>query len=236
MYSIESAGNVTIMIKAIAPTNLMGIAYQTGDVVALFDNAYFTLSFVSNNKQITQAVRTMINYNTMAAERIVIEPKSLTHTAYNFIAATFKDSGTIFVPIQETLTSDNTGAAFLNFIPTNAKSLFIKNTNKVNVTGYTVDYNTGQITGLAANTSYICFYYRPEERLVSYDLNEVSTPYFQIEILGENNINNISRKMLITIPKASIDIATVMEFKEDQITAIQLQFVVIEKNATIDYY
>lgn len=236
MYSIESAGNVTIMVKAIAPTSLMGVTYQAGDVVAVFDNAYFTLSFVSNNKQITQAVRTMVNYNTMAAERLVIEPKSLTHTAYNFIAAKYRDSGAIIIPVQETITSDNSGVAFLNFIPTNSKPFFIKNSNKVNVTGYTVDYATGQITGLTANTSYICFYYREEERLVSYDLNEVSTPYFQIEILGENNINNISRKMLITIPKASIDIATVMEFKEDQITAVQLQFVVIEKNVTIDYY
>jgi hypothetical protein len=236
MYSIESAGNVTIMIKAIGTTSLMGVTYQAGDVVALFDNAYFTLSFVSNNKQITQAVRTMANYNIMAAERLVIEPKSLTHTAYNFIAAKYRDSGTIFVPVQETITSDNSGTAFLNFIPTNSKLLFIKDSNKTNITGYTVDYTTGQITGLTVNTSYICFYYREEERLVSYELNEISTPYFAIEILGENNINNISRKMLITIPKASIDIAAVMDFKEDEITAVQLQFIVIEKNATIDYY
>jgi hypothetical protein len=42
--------------------------------------------------------------------------------------------------------------------------------------------------------------------------------------------------MLITIPKASININTIMEFKEDQITAIQLTFIVIDGNAVINYY
>lgn len=236
MYSIESAGNVTILIKAINSTSLMGITYQAGDVVAVFENAYFTLSFINNNKRITQSVKNLVNYNTMAADRIVIEPKSLTHTAYNFIAASYKDSGTFFVPVKENISSDGSGNSFLNYIPTNTKSLFIKNTDKANVTGYTVDYATGQITGLTANSNYICFYYRAEERLISYDLNEVSTPYFSIEILGQNNINNVSREMLITVPKASIDIATVMEFKEDQIAAIQLEFVIIDMTATVDYY
>lgn len=236
MYSIESAGNVTIMIKAIQPTSLMGVTYQAGDVVALFENAYFTLSFVNNNKKITQSVKNLLNYNTMAADRIVIEPKSLTHTAYNFIAASYQDSGNFYVPVKENISSDGSGNAFLNYIPTNTKAVFIKDANKTNVSGYTVDYATGQITGLTADTNYICFYYRQEERLISYDLKEVSTPYFSIEILGQNNINNISREMLITIPKASIDIATVMEFKEDQIAAIQLEFIIIDTIATIDYY
>jgi hypothetical protein len=42
--------------------------------------------------------------------------------------------------------------------------------------------------------------------------------------------------MLINIPKASIDIAALMEFKEEQITAIQLKFIVIDGIATINYY
>lgn len=236
MYSIESSGNVTIMIKAIQATNLMGVTYQPGDVVALFENAYFSLQFNDNNKPISQSSKTLLHYNIMSLMKVMIEPKSLTHTAFNFLAAGFTNTGTINVPIKEQISSDNSGNAFLNYIPTNAKPLFIKNSDKQNVTGYTVDYTTGQITGLAVDSNFLCFYYYQEERLVSYDLKEVSTPYFLVEITGQNNINNVAREMLITIPKASIDVSTLMEFKLDQITAVQLDFVVVDGAATIDYY
>jgi len=236
MYSYETSGNVTIMIKAIQPTSLMGVTYQAGDVVALFENAYFSLAFNDNNKQVTQGARTMLHYNILNLFKVMIEPKSLTHTVHNFIASKYRDSGKIFIPLKEDVSSDENGIAFLNRIPTNAKTLFIKSKSKENITGYTVDYTTGQITGLPVSSNFISFYYYEEERLISYDLKEVTTPYFQIEIVGQNNINNTSRQMLITIPKASIDVSPTMEFKLDQITAIQLEFIVIDGIATIDYY
>jgi hypothetical protein len=236
MYSFESSGNVTIIIRALQPTDLMGVNYQAGDVVTVFENAYFTLQFANNNKPITQGSRTMLHYNIMNLDSVVIEPKSLTHSAYNFISGKSINSGNIYIPVKENISSNENGNSFLNFIPTNDKPLFIKNNERENISGYTVDYTTGQITGLQNNQNYICFYYRVEERLVTYELDQISLPYFTIEILGQNNINNISREMLITIPKASININTIMEFKEDQITAIQLTFIVIDGNAVINYY
>jgi hypothetical protein len=236
MHNYDSSGNVTIIIKALHPVSLLGVNYESGDVIAVFDNAYFELNFINNNKQATQSVRTMMNYNTMAVDKIVIEPKSLTHTAYNFIAGKFIKNGDVLVPVKEDKNTDENGSLFFNYIPVNTKTVFIKNQHRENLTGYTVDYETGMVTNLPANTSVIIFYYKKEERLSGYVLNEVSTPYFMIEILGQNNINNVSREMLMTIPKASIDIATVLEFKEEHITAMELEFIIIDSLATIDYY
>jgi hypothetical protein len=236
MYSFETSGNVTIIIRTLQPVNLMGINYQKGDVVTVFEHAFFTLEFENNNKAITQGAKNLTHYNTMYLNYVTIEPKSLTHSAYNFIAAKFKENEKIYIPVKENITSDATGNVFLNYIPLQTKTLFIKNDKKENVTGFTVDYGTGLITGLTAETEYLCFYYREEESLVTYELKESSTPYFSIEILGQNNINNINREMLITIPRASIDINTTFEFKEEQITAIQLNFLVIDGIATVDYY
>jgi len=236
MYSFESSGNVTIIIRALQPTDLMGVNYQAGDVVTVFENAYFALQFANNNKPITQGSKTMLHYNVMNLDSVVIDPKSLTHSSYNFISGKSKNSGNIYIPIKENISSNENGNCFLNFTPTNDKSIFIKNNERENVSGYVVDYTTGQITGLENNKNYVCFYYRLEERLVTYELDQISLPYFTIEILGQNNINNVSREMLITIPKASININTIMEFKEDQITAIQLTFIVIDGNAVINYY
>jgi hypothetical protein len=214
----------------------MGINYQKGDVVTVFEHAYFTLEFENNNKVITQSTKNLAHYNTMYLDSITIEPKSLTHTAYNFIAAKFKENEKIYVPVKESISSDESGGVFLNYIPIENKPLFIKNDKRENLTGFVVDYQTGRVTNLAAEKDFICFYYREEKSLVTYELKEASTPYFSIEILGQNNINNINREMLITIPKASIDINTTFEFKEEQITAIQLNFLVIDGVATIDYY
>jgi hypothetical protein len=236
MYSFESSGNVTIIIRALQQTNLMGISYPAGDIVTVFENAYFSLVFGNNNKTITQGAMNKLHYNTINLDRVVIEPKSITHSSYNFLSAKYQDTGNIYIPIKENISSAQNGSAFLNFIPTQDKVVFIKNQDKENVSGYSIDYSTGLVTNLTPNTNYICFYYRLEERLISYDLAEVSLPYFSIEIIGQNNINNISREMLITVPKVAIDINTLMEFKEDQITAIQLNFIVIDGTAAINYY
>jgi hypothetical protein len=214
----------------------MGVNYQKGDVVTVFEHAYFSLEFENNNKVITQSTKNLVHYNTMFLDSITIEPKSLTHTAYNFIAAKFRENEKIYVPVKESISSDQSGTVFLNYIPVENKPLFIKNDKRENLTGFVVDYATGIITNLPAEKDLTCFYYREEESLVTYELKEASTPYFSIEILGQNNINNINREMLITIPKASIDINTTFEFKEEQITAIQLNFLVIDGVATIDYY
>lgn len=236
MYNYESAGNVTIMIKALQPTNLMGVSYAAGDVVTVFENAHFSLEFTNNNKSITQAAKNLTHYNTMYLDSITIEPKALTHSAYNFIAAKFNKDSKIFVPVKETIKTDTSGNVFLNYIPTNTKPVFIKDAHRETVTGYSLDFDTGMITNLPAEVELIAFYYREEESLITYHLEEASTPYFSIEILGQNNINNINRQMLITIPKASIDISTTFEFTEEQITAIELTFLVIDGAATINYY
>lgn len=237
MYQFDNAGNVTILIKAAAPMDLLGVSYQEDDVVAFFDNAYFDLQFINNNKAVTRGPVNLLHYNTLALSTITIMPKSTSHSTYNFIAARKSQDANFYLPVKETITSDANGVAFFTRIPTNQKAVYIKNsTTRVNVTGYTVDYSTGQITGLGASTSYLAFYYGSDVELISYSLEEVKTPYFKIEVLGENNTNNITRKSLIVIPKASIDISTLLEFKQETLAAVELKFSIVDGQATIVYY
>ena len=63
MYQFESSGNVRIIITALAQINLLGVTYAANDIVANFDQAYFTLNFSSNNKPITKSPATILNYN-----------------------------------------------------------------------------------------------------------------------------------------------------------------------------
>ena len=237
MYKFDSAGNVTIFIKAPAAMDLLGESYAEGDVVAFFDNAYFDIQFTNNNKVVTKGPVNLLHFNTMSVNSITINPKAISHSTYNFIAAAKHQDKNIHIPVKEEITSDSTGSAFFTRVPLNTHPVFIKDySTKLNVTGYTVDYNTGQISGLANSKKYLVFYYGADVSLISYDLKEVRTPYFTIEILGDNNINGITRRMLIKIPKASVDLNTLLEFKQETLSSAELRFMVIDGEATIVYY
>jgi hypothetical protein len=236
MYQFESSGNSLILIRALSAINLLGVTYAAGDVVAYFNNAYFTLSFSNNNKSITQGPVNLLNFNTMALDRIQILQKTLDYNFYNFIAAKKTEDKNIFIPIKESVKSDSTGTVFFTRTPVNTKPVFIKNKENANVTGYTIDYQTGLITNLAVNTEYEAYYYYQDVSLIGFDLSKIETPYFKIEISGENNVNGISRYMFIEIPKTSIDIQTFLDFSKNNLAAGDLTFKIIEGIANITYY
>jgi hypothetical protein len=236
MYKIDSSGNVNIFIKATENITLMGVNYAAGEIVATFENAYFSLNFANQNKNITKGPINILSYNTMAAESIDIEPKSLTYSYFNFIAASKKSDQQIFIPVKEQIKTDSSGTVFLNRTPTQSKVIIIKNTLNENVSGYVVDFNTGQVSGLANTTNYMAYYYFTDVSLVGFSLQEVRTPYFKIEITGENNVNGVSRFMLIDIPRASVDITTVLDFKNDMLVAPEMRFRILDGEASIIYY
>jgi hypothetical protein len=236
MYKIDGAGNVNIFIKAIDTVNLMGVTYAAGEVIATFENAYFALNFVNQNKNITKGPVNILNFNTMAVESINIDPKSLNYNHFNFIAGSKSIDQNIFIPVKESITTDSSGTVFLIRTPVQSKGVIIKNASSETVTGYTIDYNSGQITGLVGSTTYIAYYYFQDISLVGFTLKEIRTPYFKIEITGENNINGVSRFMFIEIPRASIDIATVLDFKNDMLVAPEMNFKILDGEASIIYY
>jgi hypothetical protein len=236
MYKIDNAGNVNIFIKAIDAVSLMGVSYAAGEVIATFENAYFALNFSNQNKNITKGPINILNFNTMAVESITIDPKSLNYNHFNFIASSKSADQNIYVPVKESITTDSSGAVFLIRIPVQAKGVIVKNSSNQTVTGYTIDYGTGRITGLGNSITYTAYYYFQDVSLVGFTLKEIRTPYFKIEITGENNINGVSRFMFIEIPRASIDIATVLDFKNDMLVAPEMNFKILDGEASIIYY
>jgi len=236
MYQFDSSGNSKIIIRATTNVNLLGVAYAADDVVATFENAFFELSFINNNKSINQSSITLLNYNVMNLDSITIEAKNLSYSHYNFMATNRFLDQNILIPIKETIKSDSSGVAFFTRIPVNIKPVFIKNNLIQNVTGYTIDYATGQITGLGNAVTYTTFYYYQDISLISYDLEKVETPYFKIEIIGENNVNGASRYLFIEIPLASITIQPKLSFSQNNLATTELSFKIINGKAKVIYY
>jgi hypothetical protein len=127
MYQFDSSGNSKIIIRATTNVNLLGVAYAADDVVATFENAFFELSFINNNKSINQSSITLLNYNVMNLDSITIEAKNLSYSHYNFMATNRFLDQNILIPIKETIKSDSSGVAFFTRIPVNIKPVFIKN-------------------------------------------------------------------------------------------------------------
>lgn len=236
MYQFETAGNALILIKATAAVNILGVSYQAGDIVAYFENAYFNLAYTTTNKSITQGPINILNYNSMALDRIQVMQKTLDYNFFSFIAAKKTQDANIVVPVKETITSDGSGTVFFTRIPLNTQPVFIKNSSNLNATGYTVNYSTGQITGLANSTTYTAYYYYQDISLIGFELSKIETPYFKIEISGENNVNGISRFIYIDIPRASIDMQMLLDFSKNNLAAGDLTFRIIDGAANIVYY
>lgn len=235
MYQINSSGNAKIIIRTLNSIDILGVSYAANDVIAYFDKTNFNIVFQNANKNIDQGSKILLNYNVMSPKTITINPLGLNHSILNFIAAEKASNINIAIPAKEDLLTDINGSVFLKNIPLQTKEIYVKDVNRLNKT-FSVDYTTGVISGLTASSSYTCFYYYEQANIATYKIDKISTPYFSIEIIGQNNINDISRNMLIFIPKVSINIMPTLNFEQDKSTAIGLDFLIIDGLATINYY
>lgn len=237
MFNFDTSGNATVIVRANQLTNLLGLQYQENDVVAIFNNVDYDLEFnYDGNKEITRSSKTLLNFNTMSPKCIILKPQALTSSVFMFLAAQKITDENIFVPIVEQIRTDSDGAVFLNNIPANNEPLFIKNINRENVAGFTVNYENGQVTGLANTTNFIALYYISRPVISGFKMNNTELPYFKMEVIGSLNINGQSKEMLIKIPKISLNIATMLEFQSQGIASTSLDFTIINGDAEVIYY
>jgi hypothetical protein len=237
MFNFDTSGNATVIVRASQLTNLLGLNYQENDIVAIFNNVDYEFEFnYDGNKEVTRGSKTLLNFNTMSPKCIILKPQALTSSVFMFLAAEKVTDENIFVPIVEQIRTDSSGAVFLNNIPANNQPLFIKNTDRENVTGFTVSYETGQVTGLANTTNYIAFYYISRPVISGFKMNKTELPYFKMEVIGSLNINGQSKEMLIKIPRISLNIATMLEFQSQSIASTSLDFTILNGDAEVIYY
>ena len=237
MYNFDTSGNASVIVRATGLTNLLGVAYAEDDIVAIYENVDYQLEFnYSGNKDVTAGSKTLLNFNSMSPKCIILKPQALTHSVFTFLAAEKVSDVNVDVPIIERFTTNVNGEYFLNNIPNQSKSLFIKNESRVNQSGYIVDYTTGKVTLLTGNTPYIAMYYIQQPIIVGYKMNKTETPYFKIELVGNLNINGVSKQMIIKMPKVSLNISTAIDFESQSIAATSLDFTIINGDMQVIYY
>lgn len=227
----QMTGDVYVIIRAISAGAINGTNYQANEVITSFTGDV-SLSYDELTTVVTTA-KTELARNDVYASTITIVPKQLHDGLYNIIGKRL--SGDIAVPVITSVTSNSSGQVFLN-TEMDDVSLIIKNDSGAIVTGYTVDYAAGTITGLANSTAYKIYYYQSKTPIASLTFEDVTLPYLKIELVGKGNINNESKSFLVVIPKAQINGAPQLNFSNDSIINILLNCNIINLNAVELYY
>jgi hypothetical protein len=228
----QMTGDVNVVIRAITPTTINGTTYQTNEVVT-----NFTGDVVVSYNDITSVARTNkteLSKNDVFANSMQILPKTLNESLYNLIGK--KLPSTTKAPLIKKATSDANGFIYLNRTLDN--SFFSIKADTQNATGYTVDFETGIISGLSVDTEYrISAYQVIDQTVASFSFEDVPLPYFMIELVGTGNINNESKTFLLRVPKASINSAPQLNFGNDTIVNVSLTVNVINsQELELHYY
>jgi hypothetical protein len=220
----QMTGDVSVIVRTIAPTTINGVAYQAKEVITSF-----TADVTVNYTDIETLIRTeknQLSKNSVFADTIQIIPKQLNDGVYNLIGKRL--TGDISVPFIRTATSNSGGSIFLN-TEISPKDLIIKDSSSaiVNPNSYSVDVENGTISGLTAETEYKIYYYAIKSPIASLTFENIALPYLRLELVGKGNINNESKSFMVVVPKAQVNSAPQMNFTNSSIVNVILSATVI---------
>jgi hypothetical protein len=228
----QMTGDVNVIIRALGPTTINGSSYIAKEVITNFTGDV-TLSYVDNTS-LARTDKTELAKNDVFANSMRIIPKQLNEGLYNLIGKKLPNS--TVTPIIKKETSNGSGTILLN--RTLDDSFIMLKKDDMVVTGYTVDYANGSISGLENNTEYrISAYQSIANTQASYTFENVPIPYVMIELVGSGNINNLSKNYLVRIPKASINSAPELTFDNESIVNITLDVNILNSDdVELHYY
>lgn len=227
----QMTGDVYVIIRAIGNSTINGTNYLANEVITSFTGDV-SVSFAELTS-IVNTAKTELARNNVYANDVTIIPKQLNDGIYNLIGKRL--TGDVSVPVIASHTTNASGEIYLN-AEMDSSFLIIKNTAGAIVTGYSVDYEAGTITGLANTTEYKVYYYQVKTPIASLNFEDVTLPYVKIELVGKGNINNETKSFLVNIPKAQINGAPQLNFNNTSIINILLNCNIINLNAVELYY
>lgn len=228
----QMTGDVNVIIRALGETVINGSTYLANEVITNFTGDV-TLSY-RDNSAAARTDKTELSKNDVFANSMTIIPKQLNEGLYNLIGRKLPTS--TIAPIIKKQTTDSGGVINLN--RTLDDSFLMLKKDEVVVTGYSVDYANGVISGLIADTEYkVSGYQSVNQTVASYSFESVPIPYVMIELVGSGNINNQTKSYLVRVPKASVNSAPQLTFDNESIINITLDIVIINSDdIELHYY
>jgi hypothetical protein len=226
-------GNVDVVLRAYSRYTLNGRTYEAGEPVAYIKNTEAMINFGGFSKT-TTSVHNLTGFTDTFPEEVVIE------------ANVFKDA--IIKMFSETISGQPLKASKLSFVSTdengevflenNITNLFIYNENMDKVSSFSLDSNTGLVSGLTPETPFYMDYAVLKDNYVGFSMKTVSIPYLTIELKGTTKIDGAGKNFLIEIPRAQLNMTPSFNFARGEFAQTSIRFKIISNktDAAVNMY
>lgn len=231
---LNLSGNAMVIIKAADNYRVNNRNYIKGQVITTIKDASFLIDYNSLNK--TALSKTLnLAFTDFEPRSLTITQKNINRSLADLLFNEKNTNAEFNIPQVEYNKTDISGSIMLNY-PAKEDSIFVYNENRDLVTTFIAAEN-GLIEGLEPHTEYFISYYIKNAQLGTlYSVQKNQLPYFLIEILNEGNIDNTGRNMIITIPKASLEINPSLNFNSGEILGIPLTFNILDGKMFLGFY
>lgn len=215
-------GNVDVVLRAYSQYTLNGRTYEAGEPVAYIKDTEANLTFGGFAKNAT-SVKTLTAFTDTFPDEIIIEANVFKDAILKMFSETILDSS-VKVSKLSFVTSDENGEVYLE---NNITDLFIYTEAMDKVSSFSLDSESGLVSGLEEDTSYYIDYKITKQNYSGFQLKTTSLPYLTIELKGSTRVNGAAKNFLIEIPRAQLNMTPSFNFTRLEFAQTSIRFKII---------
>lgn len=225
-------GRGKVFIRAFSNNTINGVQYTKGEVISYFNNAEFGINYVSNNNMATQAKSIKAINSENIPQQVSITVEGFKRTLWKLIGKDLNLS-TAIKPQITSVTSDANGEAFLSNYGaiTNLNVINFNTGEKEQAASISVE-NQSLVENLTASTKFIITYDEEFSVTSSHSIATESIPYLYVEFVQ----NTPDKDLLIRVPKVGLASTPSLDFNNESIITIPLNFAILDSNIEIYEY
>lgn len=215
-------GNVDVVLRAYSQYTLNGRTYEPGEPVAYIKDTEANLIFGGFTKTAT-SVKNLTTFTDTSPEEVSIEANVFKDAIIKMFSDTI-DVPKIKVSKLEFVTTNASGEVYLE---SNISDLYIYDLNMDKVSSFSVDGESGLVSGLANETSYYIDYKISKTEYKGFGFKTMSLPYLTIELKGSTRVNGAAKNFLIEIPRAQLNMTPSFNFTRMEFAQTTIRFKII---------
>ena len=229
------SGNVDVVLRAYSQYTINGRTYEVGEPVAYIKDTEVNLTFGGFTKSAT-SVKTLTVYTDTFPDEVVIEANVFKDAILKMFSETILEDS-VKVSKLSFATSDENGEIYLE---NNITDLFIYTEAMDKVSSFSLDSESGLVSGLTADTAYYIDYKIIKENYAGFQLKTTSLPYLTVELKGSTKVNGAAKNFLIEIPRAQLNMTPSFNFTRLEFAQTSIRFKIIanknESGVNIYFY
>jgi hypothetical protein len=217
-------GRVDLILKAYSSGNINSQAYEAGEIFTIITNTEMTINYQQDEKTSTKNSN-LLSYSKTTPESVTFNVGIIKEGLLKLIGLK-KSESSVLIPIYKTYESNDQGEIFLHH--NNVENLFIYDLNMNKQTGYTVDTETGLVSGLTPSVGLLCVYNISQPVIEAYNMRGIEIPYLSAEVVGTMNLDSVSKRFKIYFPRLALANSPTINFSQSTFANTDLQFNIID--------